>query len=1541
MRTLSLLLLTFLLLPPFAMSQTGFPAFGSFQSTGFDAVNNQNLNVIFVVPISSTQGRGQIFQYGLTNNSLLWTKTTAAPITWTPITDAAGNPSWGWNYSPAVAGSGQVLSTVQARNCRYIDPDTGLQAFASYTLYTVQSYQDWLGTTHRFGTAFIVSTPSAETNCGIASSSFPIKTYASDNTGFLLTVNGPGQYSVSSPAGVNAGAAPVDTNGNFVSQTSVSANETDWTDTAGHVALKVIKSGNNLLHEWQDASGTYSAATTATVVFGNFNIKTNFNCPGVGEYTGTASLPTEIDLPNGQKYVVTYEPTPNFAGYYTGRVQRIALPTGGYYEYDYPATAGDGIVCADGTVNSLTRIVNDGTNSATWVFSRSGTVITVTAPPMPYDSAPNNYVYTFNSGGQLTTAQFYQGAVNAANLKRTVMTTWAANGTPATQTTILEDGHTENEIETTYDSYGNLTVLKEHDWGNGAPGPVLRSTNITYLNSAPYVAANILNRPTSITVADGSGTIHSRTAIAYDESGYINAVCHTGVPQHSDTFGCGFTVRGNPTTITTYTNASAPSGAITHHSYYDNLGNLVQADLDCCQSKTWSYSVATNYSFPDSATRGSAPGTQLTTSATYNPYTGLPATSVDENGQVTRYTFDNLKRLTNLQRPDGVTLTWSYNDAMPPAQSSVTASVPVQGTSTQQTVTALDGLGRVVSQQVTDGTTTYSVVATQYDPAGRIYKTSNPYNSTAQYWTTTHFDALGRLTASILPDGSQTSFSYAANTTTVIDPAGKARQSVTDGLGRMISVYEPDPTSGNTLTLQTSYAYTVQDLVTSVTQGSQTRTYSYDDLGRATSIKTPETNQLAYQYQYNSFGEVTQRTDPRGVVTTYGYDNLNRLVSISYNVGSTGVPATPGVTLAYDQGGAAANSLGRLTSMSDGVGSESYSYNNLGQLTRLQKVINGVSYTTAYSYNLAGELAQLTYPSGRVVLQNHDALGRLCSVGASASTCSSGTLYASGFGYNAAQQVTGFNYGNGVAAAFTYTPDRLLLQSLAYTKGSTTLFSTNYWYKGDGTNCPSGASGNNGQIQCITDNVDPGRTMAYAYDTLYRLTSAVTNGSAGYPKWGLSMSYDRYGNRLAQTATFDTPPGNAVSVDASTNRINASGYAYDANGNMTSDGNNTLVYDAENRVVSAANGGASGSYTYDGNGQRVVKSSGGATTVSIFLGQQVLAEYDNGALPSAPTNEYIYAGGQRIMSVQSGVTDYWHYDHLSPRLRTDASGNVADQRGTFPFGDSWYSPGQSPYMLTTYERDTESGNDYAMARFYGSSNARFASPDPIPGSTSDPQSLNTYSYVESDPANLVDPLGLCPSPGICITVSAPYWPGGPSLPSTSAVFFGGAGPGDINAEGQIFARTGRGNTSGPRMRPEKPVPPCRIVDPFLAALEFTIKVGPEIQAGPVRLGGSLYENLTTGDTGVKIEGSVGLVGAQIDNPTPPGGNLGGTTEGTQTSVSFLGFEYNFTTHRFQFAPSKSFSLGLQLGVGGEVSFNSATFKQQSAANAACRTQGGN
>ena len=108
---------------------------------------------------------------------------------------------------------------------------------------------------------------------------------------------------------------------------------------------------------------------------------------------------------------------------------------------------------------------------------------------------------------------------------------------------------------------------------------------------------------------------------------------------------------------------------------------------------------------------------------------------------------------------------------------------------------------------------------------GRAYQTSNPYTGSPSHWTTTTFDALGRPTSIKLPDNSPTSYAYSLNTTTVTDPAGKQRKSVTDAAGRSTTVYEPDPANGNSLTLQTSSTYNVLDELTQVKQGSQTRTY--------------------------------------------------------------------------------------------------------------------------------------------------------------------------------------------------------------------------------------------------------------------------------------------------------------------------------------------------------------------------------------------------------------------------------------------------------------------------------------------------------------------------------------------------------------------------------------------------------------------------------------------------------------------------------------------------------------------------------------------
>jgi YD repeat-containing protein len=145
---------------------------------------------------------------------------------------------------------------------------------------------------------------------------------------------------------------------------------------------------------------------------------------------------------------------------------------------------------------------------------------------------------------------------------------------------------------------------------------------------------------------------------------------------------------------------------------------------------------------------------------------------------------------------------------------------------------------------------------------------------------------------------------------------------------------------------------------------------------------------------------VLTRTDPRGVVTSYSYDGLNRLTGIGYTIPQgSGVAATSGVSYTYGTNASLFNN-GRLITMTDGVGSENYSYNNLGEVTQLQKIIDSTTYTTSYQYNLVAELTQITYPSGRVVQQSVDAIGRLCEIAPQTTGCGTASSpYTTGYIY--------------------------------------------------------------------------------------------------------------------------------------------------------------------------------------------------------------------------------------------------------------------------------------------------------------------------------------------------------------------------------------------------------------------------------------------------------------------------------------------------------------------------------------------------------------
>src|SRR6266566_3994160 len=176
-------------------------------------------------------------------------------------------------------------------------------------------------------------------------------------------------------------------------------------------------------------------------------------------------------------------------------------------------------------------------------------------------------------------------------------------------------------------------------------------------------------------------------------------------------------------------------------------------------------------------------------------------------------------------------------------------------------------------------------------------------------------------------------------------------------------------------------------------------------------------------------------------------------------------------------------------------------------------------------------------------------------------------------------------------------------------------------------------------------------------------------------------------------------------------------------------------------------------YTYDGDGKRVKKSSGKLYWYG--MGSDPLDETDlTGSTSNASFNEYIFFGGKRIARRDStNAVNYYFADHLgTARIVANSSGTPVDDSDFYPFGGERVYLNSSPqnYKFTGKERDSESGLDNFGARYYSSSMGRWATPDwaakpmAVPYAIfGNPQSLNLYSYVGNNPLLHFDPDGHC------------------------------------------------------------------------------------------------------------------------------------------------------------------------------------------------------
>jgi RHS repeat-associated protein len=202
---------------------------------------------------------------------------------------------------------------------------------------------------------------------------------------------------------------------------------------------------------------------------------------------------------------------------------------------------------------------------------------------------------------------------------------------------------------------------------------------------------------------------------------------------------------------------------------------------------------------------------------------------------------------------------------------------------------------------------------------------------------------------------------------------------------------------------------------------------------------------------------------------------------------------------------------------------------------------------------------------------------------------------------------------------------------------------------------------------------------------------------------------------------------------------------YWPNGNQktrtTTAGTDSFTYDQENRLTQATIAGTTSVYTYNGDGLRMSSTVGTnpATNYVWDVSQSVPAVLQDGA------NTYVYGLGLISATDAASSQSYFLYDGLgSTTGLTNGSATLTDTYSYDVFGAVRSHSGSSTnyWQFTGQQSDSASNLYYLRARYYDPSIGRFLSRDPMPGLTTNPQSLNHYAYALNSPTNRVDPTGL-------------------------------------------------------------------------------------------------------------------------------------------------------------------------------------------------------
>ncbi|MBK9584833.1 MAG: RHS repeat protein [Alphaproteobacteria bacterium] len=875
-------------------------------------------------------------------------------------------------------------------------------------------------------------------------------------------------------------------------------------------------------------------------------------------YDGSGRLSTVTDE-HGRTLTLSYDGS--------SRVSTVATPDG-MFTYTYGSNNNLAQVTKPDTktriyhyenttfVNALTGITDEmGVRYATWGYDAQGR-----ANSSSHAGGVDDYTLTYNADGTITeTNPLGKQTIYTYTVINGLRKITKVDGVASAHCPAANMAYTYNSsgyLASTTDWEGNLTTYTTDQ--NGLETARVEAVGTAEERTITTTWVPSLRLPDVITEAGKT------TDYGYDADGRMTSVTAT------DT-------NSGETRTTTYT-------------YWGNTtvgGNVVLGRLKEIDGPRTDVTDKTTFTY-DSSFRliktTNALG-QFTETTSFDA-ADRPLITKDENGIETRMTYDTLGRLKTVKRAFGTplealtTFTYNFNGDLTQVDSPNGTTVTYSYDNARRMTGMEDDLGNTIAYTL--------------DDAGNILteERRDPGN-TLKYTHSQTFDEMSRLLTSV-GAGAAWSRSYAydknSNMTTSTDANSNATNYAFDGLDRLVTA--TDALSGVT---ENTYNDLNQNTAIEDPRTNST-TYAYNAFGDVTQIVSPDTGTATFVV--NKAGSVTQRTDARGMVTNYTYDAINRLVTVAYPSDTS-----LNVTLTYDDNpatpGNCGTSVGRLCRVVEASGTTDYKYNDLGQLIEVKEVRGALTFTTAYEYDLAGVLTKITLPSGREIDYALNSNAQVSSI--SADVNGSATTLASSIAYLPYGPLSGLTYGNSKTLSAAYDQD--------YRPTNRTVsgvFNHTYDTDNDGNITQKGARTYTYDDLNRMDTEAGGTAASFTYDPIGNRLTEVTGSTTTYTYPSTNSKLSSVG---ANSYTYDTM-GNVTGDTARTYVWSAAGLLKEAKIGGTTVG--TYTYSANNQRTKKVAGGTTTHYVFGLQGRLYGEydNSGVLIREYVYLNGEPLAQID-------------------------------------------------------------------------------------------------------------------------------------------------------------------------------------------------------------------------------------------------------------------------------------------------------------------------------------------